>query len=385
MNNNSYICNFISRHPEDWEQILLKQYELRIKRDRDYAIFNYNVTCNFADPIVQEARGIIIDITTLEVVCWPFRKFGNYTESYADEIDWDSARVLEKVDGSIIKLWYDHKASKWQFSTNGTIKAENANIDNCIGLTFGELIARADNYGDIPFDTLDKDTTYIFELVSPENRVIIKYPQASLYHIGTRSNLTGVEREENIGIKKPASYPLTTLEDCINAALKLNNTSITEEEEIVGEGFVVVDKYWRRVKIKSLDYINKHKIKQVTVLSKFTIIEMLLRNPKTIIPMTENNPHLIPYFKYYDYKISELKYQADQIATLSRNLYQEYGNDKKALAKIISTHRLAIVGFRAITNTLSGSEILLSFDVEKFVKFIPDYEPEDIRKLFTTK
>ena len=384
MNNNSYICNFISQHPEDWEHILFKQYELRIKKDGDYAIFNYNVTCNFADPIVQEARGIIIDISTLDVVCWPFRKFGNYTESYADEIDWDSARVLEKVDGSIIKLWFDRKASKWQFSTNGTIRAENANIDNCIGLTFGELIARAENYGDIPFNTLDKDTTYIFELVSPENRVIIKYPKASLYHIGTRSNLTGIERDEDIGIKKPISYPLTTLDDCIKAALALNNTS-TEEEEIVGEGFVVVDKYWRRVKIKSLDYINQHKLILTKAISKFTIIEMLLRNDKHIPALTENNPHLIPYFKYYDYKISELKFQADQIATLSRNLYQEYGNDKKALAKIISNHRLAIVGFRAVTNTLSGSEILLGLDIDKFIKYIPDYEPEDIRNLFATK
>ena len=112
---------------------------------------------------------------------------------------------------------------------------------------------------------------------------------------------------------------------------------------------------------------------------------MLLRNDETIIPLMENNPHLIPYFKYYDYKISELKFQADQIATLSRNLYQEYGNDKKALAKIISNHRLAIVGFRAVTNTLSGSEILLSLDIDKFIKYIPDYEPEDIRKLFTTQ
>ena len=112
---------------------------------------------------------------------------------------------------------------------------------------------------------------------------------------------------------------------------------------------------------------------------------MLLRNDKTIGSLMENNPHLIPYFKYYDYKISELKYQADQIATLSRNLYQEYGNDKKALAMVISKHKLAIIGFRAITNTLNGSDILLALDIDKFIKYIPDYELEDIRQLFSTQ
>lgn len=78
-----------------------------IKEESPYAIFNYAIGCDFSNPIVQEARGIIIDLENLDVVCWPFRKFGNYNESYADKIDWSTARVQEKIDGSIIKLWWD--------------------------------------------------------------------------------------------------------------------------------------------------------------------------------------------------------------------------------------------------------------------------------------
>ena len=78
------------------EEILKKEYGLRIKVEGDYAVFNYNITCDFKNPIVQEARGIILDIKSFEVVCWPFRKFGNYNESYADEIDWTTARVQER-------------------------------------------------------------------------------------------------------------------------------------------------------------------------------------------------------------------------------------------------------------------------------------------------
>ena len=98
MNANSVICNFISLHPNDWEEELKAQYDLKIKREGDLAIFNYSYEADFYQPIVQEARGIIIDTVRLEVVCWPFRKFGNHTEGYVDEIDWNSARVLEKVE-----------------------------------------------------------------------------------------------------------------------------------------------------------------------------------------------------------------------------------------------------------------------------------------------
>ena len=104
MNIHSCICSFIAKHPEQWESILRKDYNLKIKKDNTYAIFNYSFDCDFSNPIVQEARGIILDIEALEVVCWPFRKFGNPNASYADPIPWARARVQEKVDGSIIKL-----------------------------------------------------------------------------------------------------------------------------------------------------------------------------------------------------------------------------------------------------------------------------------------
>ena len=89
MNANSVICKYIFDHPNDWYESLHKDYGIRIKKEDSLAIFSYNVECDFKNPIVQEARGIIIDYEKIEVVCWPFRKFGNYTESYADKIDWN--------------------------------------------------------------------------------------------------------------------------------------------------------------------------------------------------------------------------------------------------------------------------------------------------------
>ncbi len=230
MNANSVICKYINDHPTDWYEALHKDYGIRIKKEDSLAIFSYNIECDFRDPIVQEARGIIIDHEKMEVVCWPFRKFGNYTESYADPIDWNNAVVLEKVDGSIIKLWYNKITEAWQFSTNGVINAENATTDAFSNIAYGALIRQAVNYKDIPFDKLDKDSTYIFELVSPQTRVVVKYDEIALYHLGTRSNITGEERNEDIGIKKPKSYKISSLEDCIKAAVELNKGGESDDE-----------------------------------------------------------------------------------------------------------------------------------------------------------
>lgn len=381
MNSNSYICKFIEEHPEDWESILKNEYSISVRKEGDLAIFVYGYDCNFHDPVVQEARGIIINYVTREVVCWPFRKFGNFSESYADEIDWSSARVLEKVDGSIIKLWYDFARDGWQFSTNGTIRAENATLDSCVGVVFGDIIKRADNYGDIPFNNLDRNKTYIFELVSPETKIVINYGATSLYHIGTRSNLTGMESEENIGIKKPRSFPLGSLEECRKAAAELNTG---EGDEVTDEGFVVVDGRWHRVKVKSADYIMKHRLINIKTVSKRDCLDMIIGESEDMAAICRENPHLVPLFKYYDFKLSELKYMANELTALARRLFDEYGQDRRAVASVISRHPLSGIGYRAIDRMhKSGEEILLDLPLEKLAKLIEDYKPYDIKSLFT--
>ena len=376
MTEKSYLCHFIKDNPDDWEIRLKKDYLLRVKKDGDYAIFNYNIVADFYDPIVQEARGIIIDTARLRVVCWPFRKFGNHSEGYADPIDWASARVLEKVDGSIIKLWFDDKKGDWQFSTNGTIRAEMAGVEGAPLLTYGGLVTEAENYSDIPFDRLDRDLTYIFELVSPQARVVIPYEKTLLYHTGTRSNLTGEELEVDIGIRKPASYPIGSLEDCLSAAAVLNRNN--GADEVTYEGFVVVDKDYHRVKIKSMDYITVHHVFTLKTVGKQACVELLLQDPGKLKSACERNPGLDVSIKYYEYKLAELFYRADQMSALALRLYEEYSHDRRAVAAAISRHPLAFVGFAAIDKGRSGSEILRGMPVVRWITHIPDYEPEDL-------
>lgn len=380
MNRYSIICNFIAQNPSNWEEIMTNDLFIKVKKEENLAIFNYGIGCDFSNPVVQEARGIIIDLDTLEVACWPFRKFGNHTESYADTIDWSSARVLEKIDGSIIKLWFDKRANKWQFSTNSTIRAEQAPLSAFSGMCFYDVISRTQNFGSIPFDTLDKDTTYIFELVSPETEIVIKYPVPMLYHIGTRSNITGAESEVDIGMPKPRSFALSSLNDCIKASIELNQGDVVDSE-----GFVVVDKDYHRVKVKSPEYFALHRLKTMDTVSKRDAIEMILAKSDDIDKICSANEALIPLFKFYEFKLAELKLQADKIGVLARSLLREYDGDRGAVARVITKHPLSTFGFLALDKNASGGELLLESDVNRIARLIPDYVEDDIYSIFLDK
>ncbi len=378
---NSYICRFIGEHPDDFEEILLREYKIKSRRDGNLVIFNYSYDCDFANPLVAEARGIIIDAAKCEVVCWPFRKFGNHSEYYADKIDWENAVVLEKVDGSIMKLWFDKERGEWQFSTNGMIRAEDAEVLGNPGLSYFKIVKEAENFKDIPFSLLSKDKTYIFELVSPLTQVIVNYPRTMLYHIGTRSNISGLETNEDIGIIKPKSFPLHSLEDCIAAAVALNEGG---NDEVEAEGYVVLDKNFNRVKVKSPDYIMMHKLKANGIPSKSECIDIILNRPSDIEPFLRLNLGYAHIFKYYDFRLEELKHEADIFAKFTRALYREYSLDRGAVARVILKHPLSSLGFMALDRQdLSGEELLMASGEKYILRLINDYVPNDgINNLF---
>lgn len=282
--------------------------------------------CDFSLPETQEARGIIINYETLEVVCWPFRKFGNYGESYVDEIDWLSARTQEKIDGSIIKVWWNHILNNWQVSTNAMINAKDAELST--GENFYNLFMEGAKKNNLDFSKLNQNKTYIFELIGPLNRVVVKYEEVDIYHIGTRNNITGEESSDDIGIKKPKEYPLNSLEACIKAAEELCKESSEGKFDVEYEGFVVVDKNWNRIKVKSPEYVLVHHALNDGILSKKRIIQLILEN--------EYEEYLTYFPKYKDVfdkyiaKLDILKVEISEAFFVTKEIIE---NNKDATRK----------------------------------------------------
>lgn len=244
---------FIKDNPLDWEEKLKNDpYNIAIKHDLGCVIFNYNLfSSDFSNPIVKECRGVILYEEDFEVAALSFYKFFNYGQEFADDIDWGSARVQTKVDGSISRAWH-HRTLGWVVSTNSVIDGEKSQTcsphvtQSTILVSFKDLFMEGAQKQGLDFSTLNPDYTYTFEIVSPQNRQVIDYPTTEIWHIGTRNNKTLEELNVDIGIQKPQEWAFNSIYDVVMTAAKFRDEQ---------EGFVVVDKYWHRVKVKSPYYV----------------------------------------------------------------------------------------------------------------------------------
>lgn len=263
--------DFILSH-ENWEELLTTDpYNLKISRDGDYIMFKYNqISSDFTIPLVREARGIIFRESDWGCVCEKFTKFGNYGESYCPDIDWATASVQEKVDGSLIGMFYDNG---WHICTNGTIDAFKAELNDVKYPTFGALVedAMPISWGEWE-ETADQKCTYMFELVSPYNRVVIPYEETKLYFLGMRDMEDGKEwnpedSDMSYVFEMPKRYPLHSLEDVQKAA-----NALPWDEE----GYVVCDAKFNRVKIKSSAYILAHYARNNGVVNTERLVQIVL-------------------------------------------------------------------------------------------------------------
>lgn len=333
---------------------LCEEKNISIEYDGEYMILKYSLLADFRDEIVKQCRGIIFN-GKKEVVCKPFDKFCNYNEINADEIDWESARVEEKIDGSLIKLYFVENV--WKFATNGKIEAKDAILNE--KETFQDLIEEAINYKDIPFSKLKTDRTYMFELVSPKNRIVVEYPQTKLFHIGTRK-LNGEEVEEDIGIDKPSVFH--NIKD-LESLIKI--TESTENDN--WEGFVVVDKNYHRVKVKTPHYIILHRTLNN---KKLTIIKIL----ESIFNGSEEVLYKLPYTRLellnVKRKLAEITYEIEKEMQDARAYYEELDFDRKATALVLKKWKYPDAAFKAIDSDIDSIEYIKRLSLKKIAKKI---------------
>lgn len=270
------VLDFMNEH-KNWEEILTEEpYFIKVKRDGNYILLKYNqLSSDFSLPIVRECRGAIFYQESdgkYICVCYPFSKFGNYGESYVPEIDWDSTAVEEKVDGSLIKFFFHN--NHWHIATNGTIDAFKATIGDS-DINFGDLVYEAlggKKHYEQFCNLLDVNYTYMFELVSPKSKMTILYPETKLYYLGERDMLTMEESKNNeelmkfYGVLCPKLYPLNTFEACLEYVQHM-----TRDEE----GFVIKDKYFNRMKLKSPEYLVAFHMENNGIITTKRIIEMI--------------------------------------------------------------------------------------------------------------
>lgn len=224
-------------------------YSLIIKEEGDLVLFKYTqgVSDGF-NPIVREARGIILSRENWDIVCHPFHRFFNFNQPEADALR-GNLHIYEKVDGSLVKLYF--YCGEWRCSSNGNIDARNVSLN---GKNFFELVKKALKTYGLTWEFFTKNLnpyfTYMYELATQDNPVVIRYTGYHLYYLGERNNFTGQEeynpdpRIDNVKV-----YHFTTLYEVVHSSLMMSDNQ---------EGYVVRDDEWHRVKVKNPTYFLAH-------------------------------------------------------------------------------------------------------------------------------
>lgn len=202
-------------------------------------------------PVVRASRGTILDASrNWSVVAHPFLRFFNSSEGCADPIDWETAKVEEKVDGSLCIVYqYD---GRWRVATKGSPNA-GGNVGN-FNMTFAELFWKtAREQGvDSWIHNHTADVTFLFELTSPFNEVVVPHKTSRLTFLACFSNIDGAEFTDLIRATMPNDwcvkrYSFTSIEQVEEFASKLHG--------LEAEGFVVVDGRGNRIKVKGESYL----------------------------------------------------------------------------------------------------------------------------------
>lgn len=255
-------------------------YNLSVSASGQLVGFKYSmIESDMSLDICQEARGLILERGTWDVVSYPFRKFFNAGEAQAVDIDWDSARVVEKLDGTCCPMYFYQ--GEWRVHTLGTVEGEGpvlldlevAERSGFEGETFADLFWETwdEVYGRERLGDLDTDHVYTTELCTPYNRVVTRYEEPRIVLLGIRNRQTLQEHRTTEGPRwfdKAREYELATKN--LSGVKRLFESLGADEE-----GFVIVDSSWNRVKVKQPSYVLRHRMKDNVVSRKNGVIEAI--------------------------------------------------------------------------------------------------------------
>lgn len=256
------------------------------------------------DPLAEECRGLIVSVDSgvkipvdknnkpdadfcpgaTTVQAFPLAKFYNSEEGHAAKVDWSDPKltVFDKLDGTLIILYWDSVTEKWCSATRSVPDADLP-IDGFADFTFSTLfkLGVKETLG-IGFDEWTQDLipslTYCFELTSPRNRIMVEYPKTGITLIAARDKVTFQEIDINFvkdalaamkNVPLPKTWNLSSYDEVREFVNSLSPTEC--------EGGVVMDSHFRRQKIKSMKWIVANATKTSIGASPRNLVKYILR------------------------------------------------------------------------------------------------------------
>jgi RNA ligase len=316
---------------------ILEEYLAKglLKRQRrpelDLYIWNYAEKVQFNrewDQITKVCRGLVTDFNG-NIVARSFSKFFNLAEIDQDYVNLksdplkDQFKVYEKLDGSMGMLFY--YLDNWVFCSRGSFTSEQAIKGYSI------FRDKFDKYTSL----LDTSLSYIFEIIYPENRIVLEYDYTDIVLL-TAFEKNGTERND---------VRNTFIDAKLSVAKQYNslNPYLLKDENVENrEGYVLVFENGERLKIKFENYLKLHKqLGNLTVQNAFDWIKSG-ESLEKIVELIPDEYH--PWYKNITAKIN-LEY--DRVRDICiKDYFTYFSIDRKQFALNIKKHKFKSVLFK---------------------------------------
>jgi RNA ligase len=336
----------------------------------DLTIWNYSPKVQYErlwDEITLQCRGLVTN-SKGKIVARPFKKFFNYEEHKPEDIPNEDYVVYEKMDGSLgILFYYEYELSEerryniW-FNNNYETGMENffdpnnlPDYDNpyydptpktkgeWILATRGSFTSPQAIKGKEILDRHDisairKDNTYLFEIIYPENRIVVDYKgEEKLVVLGAIHTDSSEEvPDSSLFWLQDCGFEIVTTYKTWGEGYDLLKEEISKDKE----GYVIKFKSGFRMKIKGEEYVRLHKI--LTNISNRDIWEYLKDN-KPFDELLEKVPD--EFNQWVKETVRDLRYACFQLRERAGKLhdgfrYGKYGDrdpepSKKEFAEFV--------------------------------------------------
>lgn len=217
----------------------------------ELSIVNYTESAQFSrtwNDVTRNVRGLIYNTETGEVLARPFSKLHNWDEPEAPKIlDW-KAPVFSwsnKFDGSL-GIAYIRPDGALALATRGSFASTQA-------IRGTELLLEDTDLVNYTLGLIEVGYTPLFEIVGPDNRIVLSYEKSETVPLGAIHIATGEYMPHHT-----FDTAVRTFDDVIRDLSREN-----------AEGWVVWLSPRKAVKIKQADYIELHRV--VTGLNRKTI------------------------------------------------------------------------------------------------------------------
>lgn len=368
---------------------LQEEFKVKVREYPDRVVLNYDqIESPTFNEVVDECRSLILSKSTFQVMSQAFQRFYNLGEGVqqakdekisrirvaakdknpvVEDFDLMTALIQTKVDGSLISMYWD--GEQWCSATRSTAFGEGLST---FGRSFKELFDSSAEYKQIVQFRNDfgpaKDYTWIFELTSPESRVVTPFSETHVTLIGARDKNTGCEMRSAwldnyatiMGVKRPEQYTVASYEQLIE--LVHNKPWMDEGVVLVFENFCGSHK---RIKVKNPKFVAIAHMRENGNISPKNILRIIMAN--------EQEEYLSyfaddkPYFDFVEKELAEVREDIETVWNACKEIKEQKEFALTMMAKVKMPFESGVL-FTARKKGLLPSVVLNAMEPKKLAE-----------------